>query len=97
MNTAKSKPLSGSESSNAMSVIDSNFQSVWEKKPVGFMGYFGRYSKMVRGQSLALLKEARNGFYMVAPVDKKQRVCGRARAVKRFNIAAIQPDFFIVA
>lgn len=97
VNTAKSKPLSGSESSNAMVAFKTGMQSVWEAKPTGFMGYFGRYSKMTRGQKLALLKEARSGFFMVAPVDAMSRICGRPRAVKRFNIAAIQPDFFVIA
>lgn len=97
MNTAKPIQQTGLESSNAMHVSGNGIQSVWDIKPIGVMGYFGRYSKMPRGQKLALLKEARSGFYMVAPVDKKRSICGRARAVKRSNIAAIQSDFFMIA
>ena len=88
---------SGLESGNAIGVGEGGMQSIWDIKPTGVMGYFGRYSKMPKGQKLALLKEARNGFYMVAPVDKKKSICGRVRAVKRFNIAAIQSDLFLIA
>lgn len=97
MNTAKSKSTIGSESCNTVGFLGEGIQSIWESKPVGFMGYFGRYSRMGKGQPLALVKSARNGFYMVAPVDKRKRVCGVVRAIKRKNMAAIQSDFFMVA
>ena len=95
MNTAKTNSTIGKESSKTICTLNTGVQSIWDTKLAGFMGYFGRYSKMKKGQSLALFKEARNGFYMVAPVDKKLHVCGRARAVKRCNIAAIQSDIFV--
>ena len=63
----------------------------------GIVGYFGLRSAMPRGQAVAVLAEARKGFFMVAPVDSKWRVCGRVRPVKRVNLGLRQRDFFVAA
>jgi len=75
--------------------------NIWDARPsncpAGFLGYFGRYGKLRKGQPLALLKEARGGFFMVAPVNKSNQICGNIRVIKRQNLAAIQFDFFMKA
>jgi hypothetical protein len=99
--TQQIKPRTGSESCNAMSEKKTQTGEFWATAPraigVGLVGYFGRYSRMARGQTVAVLAEARAGFFMVAPVDSRRRVCGASRAVKRSNLALCQRDFFVIA
>ena len=99
MNTAQqTKPRTSYESCNAMGGGKVDF---WATAPrqieVGLVSYFGRFSSMARGQTVAVVAEARGGFFLVAPVDKRRRVCGSVRAVKRSNLALRQRGFFVMA
>jgi hypothetical protein len=64
--------------------------------PAGAVGYFGATSSMRRGQRVKVIAEARRGFFQVAPVDRKSKICGQMRSVKRSNLSPLQPDFFIL-
>lgn len=101
VNTAKLIQQSRSESSNTMIDELSGKYDFWAVKPSeianGIVAYFGRCSSMKRGQNVKVMAEARCRFFMVAPVDKKRRICGPVRAVKRANLALVQRDFFVTA